>query len=319
MAVSSASTGKALTYPSPVPKTPGEKTYSMDDIKSPTFSESPGGGIGVELSLPGSEMYLATAPPPPSLIGATPPTMRRDSPALTSKKGYVNTENIAFFASLWEQCRAVASMINMKLLRSTTTPLSKSAFFACGTEAEEQWNRHRTIFLSNPQGVPGFHYNKNDDFFGPVWHRSLYVTEEMLTYACVTEGRWRRALELHAARTMVAGKSNNEAAAKTTLALTPSYHQPGAPWRAYGELCEAVLGLRRVVLLESSSGGHFHKWLPSSSAISSRRKFVGSVASGSSGFGTMSWRFESVSTRDHRGENMMRNVIFIIFSIVSLI
>lgn len=126
--------------------------------------------------------------------------------------------------------------------------------------------------------------------------------EELLTYACVAEGRWRRALEMHVAGTTVADRNNTEGTtAPPTMALSPSYHLPGAPWKAYGELCEAVLGLRRVVLLELS-GGRFHNWLPSSSAVSSRRKFVGSVALGSSGFGTMSWRFESVSKRDHRGE-----------------
>ena len=196
MAVSSSGIGGGkATYPSPAPKTPGEKFYSMDDINSPTFSESPGGGIGVELSLPGSTVPsdVYPAPPPPSLTGATPPT-RRDSPALTSKKGYVTLENIAFFASLWEQCRTVASIINLKLLRSTELP-SKDAGVAFGAEAEEQWNRHRAIFLSNPQGIPGFQHNRNDDFFGPVWYRCLYITEELLTYACITEGRWRRAVE----------------------------------------------------------------------------------------------------------------------------
>ncbi len=304
MAVSSAGIGgKASTYPSPAPKTPGDKTYSMDDIKSPTFSESPGGGIGVELSFPGSETYLAAAPPPPLLTGATPPT-RRDSPALTSKKGYVNAENIAFFASLWEQCRAVASIINVKLLRATTISTSKGDGVAFGSEVEEQWNRHRAIFLSNPHSIPGFQYYKNDGFFGPVWHRSLYVTEEMLTYACIAEGRWRRALELHAARTAVPNKNNTETIATASMALSVSYHLPGAPWRAYGELCEAILGLRRVVMLELNSGGRCNTWLPSNSAVSSRRKFVGSVALGSTGFGGMSSRFESVSKRDHRGENI---------------
>jgi hypothetical protein len=105
------------------------------------------------------------------------------------------------------------------------------------------------------------------------------------------------------AGTTVADRNDTEGttAPTTTMAFSPSYHLPGAPWKAYGELCEAVLGLRRVVLLE---GGRFHNWLPSSSAVSSRRKFVGSIALGSSGFGTMSWRFESVSKRDHRGEIM---------------
>ena len=324
MAVSSSGIGgvggrNAPTYPSPAPKTPGEKTYTMDDIKSPTFSESPGGGIGVELSLPGSDV----APPPPSLIGATPP-MRRDSPALTSKKGYVNAENIAFFASLWEQCRAVASIINVKLLRSTTTSSSSSSSSnggdsnAFGLEAEEQWNRHRAIFLSNPQGVPGFQHHRNDDFFGPVWHRTLFVTEELLTYACVAEGRWRRALEMHSARSAVVEKNNTEATGgNTIIALSPSYYLPGAPWRVYGELCEAVLGLRRMVLLELKSGGRSIKWLPSSTAVSSRQKFVGSVALGSTGFGTMSWRFYNVSKRDHRGENVCV-VILIIFCVVGL-
>jgi len=297
-ALSSSSSGSAggyATFPSPVPITPGrqqQQLYSMDGITSPKLTESPGGGIGVELSLPGVA-NVNVAPPAPSLSGGAtppPPLMRRNSPALTSKKGYNTTENISFFASLWEQCRAVASIINTKLLRSTNT--SSSANSSLGTQAEEQWSRHCIIFLANPQGISNFSPSQNDDFFGPAWHRFLYVTEELLTFACIAEGRWRRAIT-HAAK-------NRGTPLSTTTALSSTYHQPGAPWKAHGELCEALLGLRMVVKKQSEDG-YSNEWLTLSSAfLSGRRKFVGSIVSGDSGLGTMPWRFENESKRDHR-------------------
>jgi len=297
-AVSSSSSGGGghAAFPSPVPMTPGGKLYS-DGMGSPKFSESPGGGIGVELSLPGS----TNIPAPPSFTGATPPPpgppMRRNSPALTSRKGYDADDNIAFFASLWEQCRAVASIINAKLLRSTTSTANNSQSYLGSVEAQEQWSRHRIIFLATPQDIPNFIPTENDDFFGPAWHRFEYVTEELLTFACIAEGRWRRALMTHSA-----AKNNTEAAPKTA-ALTPSYHQRGAPWKAYGELSEALLGLRRVVKRQLEFG-YSNEWprssLSSGSGSSGRRKFVGAILSGDSGIGTMQWRFENESKRDHR-------------------
>ena len=296
--VSSSSSGGGghTAFPSPVPITPGGKLYS-DGMASPKFSESPGGGIGVELSLPGS----TNIPAPPSFTGATPPPpgppIRRNSPALTSRKGYDADDNIAFFASLWEQCRAVASIINAKLLRSTTSTANNNESYLGSVEAQEQWSRHRIIFLATPQDIPNFIPTGNDDFFGPAWHRFEYVTEELLTFACIAEGRWRRALMTHSA-----AKNNTEAAPKTA-ALTPSYHLTGAPWKAYGELSEALLGLRRVVKRQLEFG-YSNEWprFSLSTGSSGRRKFVGSILSGDSGIGTMQWRFENESKRDHRGK-----------------
>ena len=275
------------SHPSPAPITPGGKhLYSMDAINSPNFTESPGGGIGVELSFPGG------APPPPSMIGATPPPppaapLRRNSPALTSKQGYSTAENIAFFALLWEQCRTVASILNAKLLRSTNSGGANSN--GMGNEAEEQWSRHRLLFLATPQGIPQFNPAMNDDFFGPAWHRFLYITEELLTFACIAEGRWRRTLN-HAA------KSNT-----SSTALSSPFHQAAAPWKAYSELCEAVLGLRKVVK-QQLKGYESSGWGILSSGSGGRQKFVGSIVSGSSGYGSLGWQFENESKRDHRGK-----------------
>jgi len=267
-----------LGFQSPgVPITPGGRLYPTggDGVTSPKLTESPGGGNGFELSYPGAP------PAPTTLSGATPPPppMRRNSPALTSKKGYNTAENIAFFALLWEQCRAVASIINAKLLRTTS---STSSSTATSSEAEEQWSRHRIIFLSNPQGV-NFYPSKNDDFFGPAWHRFLYITEELLIYACVTEGRWRRS------------------ATKPTPAVITSYHQSGSPWKAYGKLCEAMLGLRRLVEQQIGGEEYSTEWM--TSTLSGRRRFVGSIVAGDSGFGTMPWKFQNESKRDHRGKH----------------
>jgi len=291
--------GQGFALGSPAPITPGGKLgYSMDDIASPKFSESPGGGIGVELSLPGA----SGAPPAPSLSGGrTPPPppggppppvplARRDSPALTSRRGHQSAENIAFFASLWEQCRAVASIVNAKLLRSTGNSAG-GGNSSTGAELERQWSRHRIIFLSRP-GVPGFvSFRDDDEFFGPAWHRFCYAAEELLTYACIAEGRWRRAV---ASRGVVVPRASG---APPSWA---SFHQAGAPWKAYGELCEAVLRLRKATKRRQLLGKGSDEWL-ASSFLSGRRKFVGSIASSQGGgLGTMGWRFENEARKDHR-------------------
>ena len=297
------------------PITPGGKFCSMDDMNSPKVTESPGGGISVELSLLPT-LGSPAPPPPPSLT----PMMRRGYPALTSKEGYSTTESITFFASLWEQCRAVAHIINAKLLRSTTTSSTCDDAGKFGAEMDEQWCRHRYIFLSKPQGVPNFQPSRNDDFFGPLWHRFKFVTEELLTYACIAERRWRRALASQAAAvaatTATATTASGETVCVSTspatmLPLSP-YHQPGAPWKVYIELSEAMLALRKVVQQQCRGGGHLNEWLPLSSAISGRRKFVGSIVCGDSGVGTMSWQFENESKHDHQGEK--RGYVYIYFS-----
>ena len=137
----------------------GGTTPGGTALGSPQVSESPGGGIGVELSLPGLTADAAAAAPPP------PPLMRRDSPALTSAKGYDADENVAFFAALWEQCRAVASLLNAKLLRCTSPDALDDGRRASpgGVEAQEQWNRHRLLFLATPPDVPHFVPTENDD------------------------------------------------------------------------------------------------------------------------------------------------------------
>ncbi|KAL3810529.1 hypothetical protein ACHAXA_006537, partial [Cyclostephanos tholiformis] len=290
------------------PITPGGKFCTMDDMSSPKVTESPGGGIGVELSLlpiPGGT-YVSTSsspapvpPPPPSLT----PMMRRSSPALTSKEGYSTAENIAFFASLWEQCRAVAHIVNAKLLRSSATSSASDDADKFGTVVEQQWCRHRFIFMSEPQGVPNFQPSRNDDFFGPVWHRFMYVTEELLTYACIAEERWHRTLASKTAGVAPAAAADETVDVATSPAILlplPSYHQPGAPWKVYCELSEAVLGLRRAVLQQSGEGQHLNKWISSSLVIPGRRKFVGSIACGDSGSGTISWQFENELKRDHQ-------------------
>ena len=307
------------------PITPGGKFCSMDDMNSPKVTESPGGGISVELSLlptPG-DAYVSTSsspapppPPPPSLT----PMMRRGSPVLTSKEGYSTAESITFFASLWDQCRAVAHIINAKLLRSTTTYCDDPGKF--GAEVEEQWCRHRFIFLSKPQGVPNFQPSRNDEFFGPLWHRFKFVTEELLTYACIAEGRWRRALASQAAAvaavattttTTASGETICAATSTATMLPLPPYHQPGAPWKVFSELSEAMLALRRAVQQQWGGGGHLNEWLPLSSAISWRRKFAGSIVCGDSGVGTMSWQFEIESKRDHQGEKRGFSTLHLIF------
>ena len=258
------------------PATPGHRS-SDGNLASPQQTQSPGGGIGLELSYP----YPGAPAAPTSLTSPPPPPMRRDSPGLTSKQGYNTPDNIAFFALLWEQCRAVASIINAKLLRTTSSSATSNSF---GAEAEDQWRRHCIFFLSNPHGI-NLPPSQNDDFFGPAWRRFVYFSEELLTYACIAEGRWRRAATSH-----MSGKSKS---------LTSSYHQPGAPWKVYGELCEATLGLRQLVVKQMGDEEYSTEWM--TSTLSRRQRFVGSIVAGDSGIGTLPWQFDNESKRDHRG------------------
>ncbi|KAL9179298.1 hypothetical protein ACHAXT_008588 [Thalassiosira profunda] len=270
LSLSTSSAPSTGAVPSPAPHTPGAPT-GVDAIASPKFSQSPGGGIGMELSLPGGE-----PPAPPTLAGATPPPppLRRNSPALTSRKGYDAPENVAFFALLWEQSRAVASLLNAKLLRATDA-----------AAAEGQWRRHRALFLAVPRGLPQYDPDENDPFFGPAWHRLLYETEERRTRACVAEGRWRR-------------RASAAAAGEGAAPLQLSYHQSAAPWTAHGELSEAMLRLRRAVHRQMGEGDPAAGWL-SGTDTAGRRRFVGSVVTGETG--NVAWRFEGQRGRDHRG------------------
>ncbi len=312
--------------------TPGSGKYSsMDDMSSPKVIESPGGGIGVELSLlpmPGGSRLpsssspggVAHAPPPPPPLST--PMTRRGSPALTSREGYGAAENVAFFASLWEQCRAVASILNAKLLRSAaaaaaaavaaTTPSSAAhdGVGKLGAELERQWRRHRCTFVSKPQGVPDFRFDRDDDddFFGPSSRRHAYVIGELLTYARIAEERWSSALSSMVAAAAVAA-DGAPLDATTKSAGIPfaslSHHQAGAPWMAYRELSEAVLGLGRAVLHQSWERQQSNNRPSSSSVLSRRPKFVGSIDRGDSGVS-----FEDESRRDHKGENGGPNSYF---------
>ena len=51
--------------------------------------------------------------------------------------------------------------------------LTGVVFGKLGAEMEQQWRRHRCIFMSKPQGVPDFHSSGDDDFFGPAWQMPI--------------------------------------------------------------------------------------------------------------------------------------------------
>ncbi|KAL7546228.1 hypothetical protein ACHAWF_009563 [Thalassiosira exigua] len=297
---------------SPGPVTPGAPAGGSYDVGSPTLIETPGGGMGMELALPGGGGVGGPGPPlppppPPSFSGtmmaSPPPPMRRaqPSPALTSRKGYGLPENVAFFASLWAQSRAVASLLNARLLRAA------SPDDPGGAAAEGQWGRHRLAFLSDPLAAagaaggggasssPGGAFDDGDDFFGPAWRRASYAAEEAATYACVAEGRWRRrrsrALEDDAA---------SEVGSSAKKAMSRSFHQPSAPWRAHGEFAEAVLTLRRAVDARREAGGHGLRSVRP--AAHAGRRYVGSLGGGDGGRDALRREFERERERDHRAE-----------------
>ena len=169
---------------------------------SPSITQSPGGSIGVELPPP-------SFPEPPMEI-ATPPT----SPP---PRGLALTKDIVLYANLWQQCRAVASIINSKLLCTSIAFNSQ--------DTVNQWKRHRLIFLASPRGIRDYHPSEHDDFFGPAWYRMLFATEELRIYACTVEEQLRRDMLL---------SSKNA----TTMPKPSS-----APWKIYSELAEAIMGL----------------------------------------------------------------------------
>jgi hypothetical protein len=350
MTVVVASPETTTTPRSPAPITPGAGQHSSGGSEaggtgggsggvkynnSPNVTESPGGGIGFEISLlsPNSSLpslsssstaAAAIVPPPPT---STPKMNKRggssinsSSMTVTSREGYGNEQNIYFFASMYEQCRIVASILNTKLLHCTTTTPTPTTTMLLGDEiiAEEQWHRHNIVFLSNPlfRGEEGKGNNDDVAFFGPTWYHHLYMTQELLTYASIAEMRWRRRAKLsqqQANATLAASTTDQNinlttSATTTTLNNTSSYHKPCAPWKVYSELCEAVLNLRRVILLHQSvavegkggGGQYVNEWVAASSTYTGRDKFVGSIICRDDGDGTVSWQFENQMKLDHQ-------------------
>jgi len=101
-----------------VPVTPGATSNNNSkEFSSPKVVESPGGGIGVELSLP--------VPPPQGTPGP--------------KRGSLTPENLSFYSSLYHQSRTVASMLNVKLMLCQNSMKN----------LEGIWRRHRMAFLAN--------------------------------------------------------------------------------------------------------------------------------------------------------------------------
>jgi hypothetical protein len=99
----------------------------------------------------------------------------------------------------------------------------------------------------------------------------LYITQELLSYATIAEVCWRhhrRDKSLQAIAALAASTTDQNIDWTTTTATpsnnfatihplssssSSSYHRPGAPWKVYSELCEAVLNLRRAILLHQSA------------------------------------------------------------------
>ncbi|KAL7518224.1 hypothetical protein ACHAWX_003072, partial [Stephanocyclus meneghinianus] len=109
----------------PAPVTPGAP---LREFSSPRVTESPGGGIGVEMTLPAAP--LAT------------PAYRRSS---TDGDGDAPTLR----SSLRLQCHAVAALLHRKLMRHASTTL---------LELETQWRRHRASFLAiRPSSSSSYH------------------------------------------------------------------------------------------------------------------------------------------------------------------
>jgi len=276
------------TFAGLTPMTPGNAgDESPEAMTSPKFIDSPGGNIGVELAYPISpgandSFHYPTTPGANNDNGNAPPPSQLGDRSMQRRNSNQYTQNGPFFSQLWEQCRAVASIINAKLLRSAST--------SSAIEAEDQWRRHRLVFLASPQNIANFHPAENDDFFGPTWHRIAYAAAELSTFACIAEGRWRRAA-MHSSRRNLT----------PALSIMASYHQPLAPWRIYGELAEATLRLGREVHVENRMQNRMEPGFfgEESNVVFGRRKFVGSIVSGD-GVGTMQWYFNSESLRDHR-------------------
>lgn len=142
---------------SSAPMTPGAATSSLNEFNSPKVTESPGGGIGVELSLP----TVAEVPPP------------QGTPGLTSKRSSFSSDNISFYSSLYQQSRFVAGTLNTKLMKGQNTM----------KDLETTWRRHRISFLGN--------YD-NEVIKGPNWYRIQYFCDQIKQYADTSEALWRK-------------------------------------------------------------------------------------------------------------------------------
>ena len=188
---------------SAVPMTPGGAHNSPNEFSSPKVTQSPGGGIGVELSLP----LTAEVPPPP-----------QETPGLTSKRGSFSAENVSFYSSLYQQSRAVAAIINTKMMACQNTM----------KDLETTWRRHRIAFLGN--------YDSGA-LYGPMWHRIQYYYEQVKQYATASESLWRKDATLD------------------PRSLDSSYFSAAAPWGIFGELAEVVMRLGEEVkkILENQS------------------------------------------------------------------
>lgn len=226
-----------------------------NNVSSPSITQSPGGGIGVELPLPS---FPSEVPEPPMTV-STPPA---GSPA----KSAGLTKDIVLYTNLWQQCRAVASIINSKLLCISDAPNCQ--------DTVNQWKRHRLIFLASPQGIRDYNPSQRDDFFGPVWYRMLFATKELHIFACTVEEQLRRDM-------LLATKNG-------TTMPKPSYHQMAAPWKMFSELAETIMGLGAEMKKKNS--------VASDVGGEARGNFVGSNAAGE-------MHLKSESQRDHKGKN----------------
>ena len=247
------------------PATPGKFRGGLGrgGVSSPRVTQSPGGGLGVELSVD----------EPPSLSSPPPPPCPEDA---------------LFHSRLWEQARAVSGWLNSRLLRATSPGGVAAHDDLAG--AGGQWARHRILYLTDP---PGCRLGGNDDFYGPGWRRAGHAVDEMRGHACVAEGRWRQQRQ---------GGGNAGGGGGGGGGVT-SYHRPLAPWSAYAELCSGLLRLNGMLSgadvdeiserqgSSSSTGGG-----------GGYGKFVGSVSSSGTGVGSDRWALECEMRKDHRGE-----------------
>mmetsp|Transcript_5725 Transcript_5725/g.9382 ORF Transcript_5725/g.9382 Transcript_5725/m.9382 type:complete len:1581 (+) Transcript_5725:68-4810(+) len=223
---------------------------------SPNITQSPGGGFGVELPLPS---FPSEAPEPPMVIPI--------SPTGTPAKSAGVAKDMELYTNLWQQCRAVASIINSKLLRTSNAPDYQ--------DTVNQWKRHRLIFLASPQGIRDYNPSQHDDFFGPLWYRMLFATEELHIYACTVEEQLRR--------DMLISSKNGVTIPK------PSYHQMVAPWKIYSELAEGIMGLGAEMKRQKKENS-----ITSERDDDSFGNFVGSSAAGEA-------PLKNESQRDHKG------------------
>jgi hypothetical protein len=135
-----------------VPVTPGVGGASPE-VSSPKVTESPGGGIGVELSLPS----VAEVPLAP-----------QGTPAFSSKRNSYDS----FYSSLYLQSLSVAGLLNDTLLKCQHSM----------KDLERMWRRHRSIFLASTNDA---------SFYGPKWYHIQYYSQQLHQYAQVSERLWR--------------------------------------------------------------------------------------------------------------------------------